>query len=93
MRQIRLCAAAGFVVFAAAPAMAYENFIPLGTGYSTEVQSVPEFDSTRGRVNQEADIIESEIYRLKRQDVQRDSHINRFFSDPEVRGGDESIDY
>lgn len=77
----------------ASTCFAYENFIPLGTGYSTEVDSVPEFGTERAQINQEADIIETEIWRSKREAAEFDSRIDRFFSDAEVSGGDTTIDY
>jgi hypothetical protein len=93
MRQIFGVAVAAAMLVGVGTAQAFENFVPLGTGYSPEITEIPAFDSERGRINQEADIIETEIYRLQRDDVRRDSHLNRFFSDAEVSGGDESIDY
>ncbi len=93
MRLFRIVVAMGVVAACATGAKAFETFIPMGTGYSTEITDVPAFDSTRGRVNQEADIIETEIYRLNRLEAQQESRLNRFFSDAEVSGGDESIDY
>ena len=75
------------------PVFAYENFIPLGTGYSTEIDSVPGFDSTRGEVIQQSDIIETEIYLQKRREAEADSRFNRFFSDAEISGSNNSIDY
>jgi hypothetical protein len=78
---------------AAGPASAYENFIPLGTGYSTDVSEVPSFDSERGQVVQETDIIESEIYRRKREAQAFDSYVNRFSNSQELSGGDTFIDY
>ena len=41
---------------------AYENFIPMGTGYSTEVDSVPRFGTDRAQVNGTSDVLESEVW-------------------------------
>jgi hypothetical protein len=78
---------------AVAPVAAYENFIPMGTGYSTEVSEVPTFDSERGQVIQETDLIESEQYRRKREAQAFDSYVNRFTNSQELSGGDTFIDY
>ncbi len=80
-------------VGAVSPASAYETFIPLGTGYSTDIDSVPSFDSQRGEIIQQSDIIETEIYLQKRKEQEADSRFNRFFSDTEISGADNSIDY
>jgi hypothetical protein len=76
-----------------APALAYENFIPLGTGYSTEVGSLPLFESDEGQVIQKTDIYESEIYRRARGDAEFDSRMRQFFSDGEAMGPDYYLDY
>ena len=72
---------------------AYEYFLPLGTGYSTEVDSIPVFDSKRATINQQADIIETEIYRADQAEAVSESRFNRFMSDAEVSGADTFIDY
>lgn len=76
-----------------APALAYENFIPLGTGYSTAVGSLPLFESEEGQVIQKTDIYESEIYRRARGDAEFDSRMRQFFSDGEAMGPDYYLDY
>lgn len=85
--------AIGFVLALAAPASAYENFIPMGTGYSTEVSSLPSFDSERGRISQQTDIYESEIYRKQRRDIESINHLRQFMSDSNFTGIDNYIDY
>ncbi len=74
-------------------ASAYENFIPLGTGYSTEVDSLAEINSDRDKVIVQADIFETDLYRRAREEKLRESYIGRTFSDPETSGSDFSIDY
>ena len=83
----------GLACVLATPAYAYENFIPLGTGYSTEIDSIPDLNSKRDVVNLQTDIIETEIYRKERENKVRDSFLNRFVSDTESSGSDYSIDY
>ncbi len=46
--------------------LAYENFIPLGTGYSTNVDSLPTLTAKKVRIIQHADVYETELYRLGR---------------------------
>ncbi len=74
-------------------AFAFENFIPTGTGYSTDVTTLPEFNSDKSQINQQTDIYETEIYRKKRKYAVDDSNLRRFFSqnDPTKMGG--QIDY
>jgi hypothetical protein len=86
---VGMVALAGFV----APALAYENFIPLGTGYSSEVDSLPDFESEQSRINAQADLYETELYWQGRRDIEADSAFRRFQSDSELVGGDVSIDY
>lgn len=85
--------AAGFAFAIAAPAGAYENFIPLGTGYSTEVGSLPSFESEQGQVIQQTDIYESELYRKGRNAAEEDSRMRQFFSDSNSTGADSYLDY
>lgn len=77
----------------AAPAMAYENFIPLGTGYSTTHSSLPTLNSSEDQVTSQADLYETEIYRKHEAERLHDSYLQRFVSRPESAGGDMSIDY
>ena len=74
-------------------AWAFENFIPAGTGYSTEITTLPEFNSDQSQINQQADIYETEIYRKKRKYAEDDARLRRFFSqnDPTKLGG--KVDY
>jgi hypothetical protein len=74
-------------------AMAEENFVPTGPGYSTEIDSVADINSARDKLNAGTDVIESDIYRRARENQQRDSYLRRFFSDTENSGSDFSIDY
>ncbi len=84
-----LLAVTGFM----APALAYENFIPLGTGYSTEVGELTELGTEEGEIRQRADEHETEIYFDGREAVESDSRLRQFFSDAESTGADSQIDY
>jgi hypothetical protein len=79
--------------FAVPQAMAYENYIPLGTGYSPNVNSLPEFSSDAGQVSQQSDVYETELYMRGRKQVEDDSRFRQFFSDSESTGADTHIDY
>ena len=78
---------------ASAPASAYENFIPLGAGYSTSLSALPGIDSERQRIIQQTDIYETELYRKQLQQRIQDSRNSAFFNDPMAYSSDRSIDY
>jgi hypothetical protein len=84
-----LCVAAGV----SAPALAYENFIPLGTGYSTEVGELTEPGSEEGQAIIRADEYETEIYLEGRKAIELDSRLRQFSSEAENTGADTFIDY
>ena len=73
------------------PAMAYENFIPLGAGYSTDVSSLPALNSQSQAITAQADIYETELYRKQLEQRQHDSYITRFSSNSDA--SDFSVDY
>jgi hypothetical protein len=77
----------------ATPAMAYENYIPLGAGYSPQVDSLPGFETDAGRVSQQSDVYETELYMQQRKQAEDDSRLRQFFSDAESTGADTRIDY
>jgi hypothetical protein len=91
--MMRALLLAGIAAMLAGPAAAYENFIPMGTGYSTEVDSLPSFQSEHGQVIQQTDIYESEIYRKQRRDLEFTHHLRQFQSDATFTGIDTYIDY
>lgn len=91
--MMRALLLAGIAAMLAGPAIAYENFIPMGTGYSTEVDSLPSFDSEHGQVIQQTDIYESEIYRKQRSQLEFTHHLRQFQSDATFTGIDTYIDY
>lgn len=74
-------------------AMAYENFIPLGTGYSSDVDSLAASGTDLEELTVKSDIYETELYRAGRNAAEADSFFRRFQSDTELEGGDTSIDY
>ncbi len=86
------------VLFAASalqvlPAIAYENFIPLGHSYSPDTPELPAFNSEEDRINSQVDIYESEIYNRQRRAKIFSSQFQQFRSEQELKGGGEFIDY
>lgn len=79
--------------FGAAEAAAYENFIPMGTGYSTDVDSVPRFGSERSQVNSTTDVLETEIWHRNRDAAEYDSKFRQFQSGNEFKQDNDFIDY
>ena len=63
-----------------APALAYESFIPLGTGYSTNVSKLPSLNSDAQSLSAQTDVYETEIYRRALEQRNHNSAIKRFFS-------------
>jgi hypothetical protein len=93
MNMIRMCLSAVALVALSPVAVAYENYIPLGTGYSTTVDSLPSFDSDAGQIIQRTDEFETEQYLLNRKRAEQDSRLQNFFSRSDSSGVDNSIDY
>jgi hypothetical protein len=91
MRSLLLAVLLG--ALSAPQAMAYENYLPLGAGYSPSVDTLPEFSSEAGRVSQQSDIYESELYRIGRTQIEEDSRFRQFFSDKDSNGIESHIDY
>jgi hypothetical protein len=82
-----------FVAVTTSAAQAYENYIPLGAGYSSTVDTLPQFDSDAGQISQQTDIYETEQYKRNRKQAEEDSRMRAFFSDRNSTGVDNSIDY
>lgn len=90
---MRLIIALVLTVLAATPALAYENFIPLGHNYSPDDEVLPEFNGTQDQINLQTDLYETEVYIGERFQAEQDSHMRRFLNNQELEGGDYSIDY
>ena len=91
--MMRLAIAIAVLLAAAPPALAYENFIPLGHNYSPDDQTLPEFSSAQDQINTQIDVYETEIYVQERFQRERDSYVRRFQNNQELKGGDYFIDY
>ena len=81
------------LAIATTPALAYENFIPLGQNYSPDQSELPPINSDRDRINSQVDIFESEIYNRQRTAKEFSSQLQQFTNDQELRGSSAFIDY
>lgn len=72
---------------AAAPAGAYENFIPLGHNYSPDDPSMPDFNSEQDKFNAQVDIYETEIYTRQLFQKQNNTYLRRFLNSQQGNGG------
>ncbi len=77
----RLLMIAFLPLITATIAVAEENFLPSGPGYSTEIDSVPDIASVKDKLNAKADVIESDLYRRAREAQLSNSYMRRFFSE------------
>lgn len=91
--RIAIAIFAASLAVQALPAMAYENFIPLGHNYAPDNSELPTFDSDRDKLNAQVDIFEAEIYTRQRAAKSFSSQLNQFSSEQELKGGSEFIDY
>jgi hypothetical protein len=93
MRMVSLVFGLVVAVAVSPAALAYENYIPLGTGYSPEVDSLPAFESDAGQISEQTDVYETELYFENRKKALDDSRMREFFSDRNATGLDSHIDY
>ncbi len=93
MSMIKICLSVAAVLASSSMAMAYENYIPLGTGYSPTVDSLPQFDSEAGEISRRTDTYETELYLLNKKRAEQDSRLQNFFSRSDSNGVDNGIDY
>ena len=93
MRMFKICLSVAAVLASSSMAMAYENYIPLGTGYSATVDSLPQFDSEAGEISRRTDTYETELYLRNKKRAEQDSRLQNFFSRSDSNGVDNGIDY
>ncbi len=74
-------------------AQAFEKFIPMGAGYSSEISTLPAINSDAQAVSSQSDIYETDLYYKQLEDKKRDSYMQRFMFNSETSGSDFSIDY
>jgi len=70
-----LFAAAAVLAISAMPALADQNFIPMGQDYSLGNDSAPPLDSEQSKFNAQVDIYQSEVYNRNLDKKQFDSRI------------------
>ncbi len=78
----------GFV----SPAFAYEKYIPLGAGYATGTNVLPELNSEESAFTVQTDIYETELYRQQLEKRRNQSYLSNFSSNHDVSTSD-FIDY
>ncbi len=93
MRVVLVAAVLGLAM-APVPALAVENFIPLGHNYSPDDSVIPEFNSEQDRLNGQVDIYETEIYTRQRFAKENNTYVRRFLNSQSGTGGSmDFIDY
>ena len=70
-----LLAAAAFLAVTALPALADQNFIPMGQDYSVGNDAAPPLDSEQSKFNAQVDIYQSEVYNRNISKKEFDSRI------------------
>ena len=70
-----LIAIAALVAASALPALADENFIPMGQDYSMGQNTIPPLDSEESKFNAQVDIYQSEVYNRNLNQKQFDSRL------------------
>jgi hypothetical protein len=92
--RISLVAVIAGVAMAPVPALAVENFIPLGHNYSPDDSVIPEFNSEQDQLNGQVDIYETEIYTRQRFAKENNTYVRRFLNSQSGTGGSmDFIDY
>ena len=90
MRVFLAVVVAGLLA-APVPALAVENFIPLGHNYAPDDSVMPEFNSEQDRLNGQVDIYETEIYTRQRLEKENNTYVRRFLNSQSGTGG--TMDY
>lgn len=80
------------LALSAAPALAAENFIPLGQNYAPGDDEVPPIGSEQDQVNAQVDIYETENFGRALREKQFDTRLNHFQPEPRTYG-DDFLDY
>ncbi len=93
MRHLLILATVCVAACVATPAMAFDTFIPLGMGYSTQGGSLSGLSAQERDTINQADIYETDIYQRQLHARQNDSRMRRFSSDRNSNGTDFSVDY
>ena len=89
-----LLAATAALALSALPAMADQNFIPMGQDYGLGNDAAPPLDSEQSKFNAQVDIYQSEVYNRNLDQKQFDSRIFNLTNDQNPEGSDsDQLDY
>ena len=89
-----LLAAAAVLALSALPALADQNFIPMGQDYGLGQDAAPPLDSEQSKFNAQVDIYQSEVYNRNLDKKQFDSRIfNLTNSQTGTALDDNNLDY
>jgi len=86
MRIFGILAISAAIATAIAPALAEENFIPMGHTYTPDQSSLPALNSAQDRINLQTDIFESEIYVAQRTRKLQENEFTRFLYSQSLDG-------
>ncbi|MCA3559885.1 MAG: hypothetical protein IOC82_02505 [Aestuariivirga sp.] len=94
MRYLMMAAAAVFAL-SAVPALADQNFIPMGQDYGLGNDAAPPLDSEQSKFNAQVDIYQSEVYNRNLARKQFDSNIFNLTQEqtPDNLGDNDQLDY
>jgi hypothetical protein len=81
------------LALSAAPALAVENFIPLGQNYAPGDDKLPAIGSEQDRLNAQVDIYETEAYHRALREKQAQSRIEQLSQQEPGRLDDSLLDY
>jgi hypothetical protein len=80
------------LALSSAPALAMENFIPLGQNYAPGDDQIPPIGSEQDRINAQLDIYQTENYVRDLREKRFDTRLNHYQTEPR-NIGDEFLDY
>jgi hypothetical protein len=80
------------LALSSAPALAVENFIPLGQNYAPGDDQIPPIGSEQDRINAQLDIYQTENYVRDLREKRFDTRLNHYQTEPR-NIGDEFLDY
>lgn len=81
------------LALSAAPALAAENFIPLGQNYAPGDDTVPPIGSEQDKVNTQIDIYETEAYHRNLREKQMESQFQHLSRQQFEVPSDNDLDY
>lgn len=90
---MRILAVIAVMLAASVPAQAFENFLPLGLGYSTSNVGLSQLSAKDRSIISQTDIYETDIYQRQLRARETDSRRRAFSSDRNSDGISPSINY